>query len=48
MIASHLDRLTQQGHGRRKRARIHLVPETSGTLWDYCLRGLRTISPRRS
>ena len=48
MIASHLDRLAQQGHRRGKRARIHLVPETSGTLWDYCLRGLRTISPHRS
>lgn len=47
MIASHLEKLGRQGSGTGKRTKIHLVPETSGTLWDYCLRGLRTISPRR-
>jgi hypothetical protein len=48
MIVSHIDRLTRQGHGKGKRSRIHLIPETSGTFMDYCLRGLRTISSRKS
>lgn len=48
MIASHLDRLTQHGHIPGKRAKIHLIPETSGTFMDYCIRGLRTISSRKS
>lgn len=48
MIVSHLDRLGRQGHGTGKRTKIHLVPETSGTFMDYCLRGLRTISLRKS
>ena len=47
MLASHLEKLAQQDRGTGKRVKIHLVPETSGTLWDYCLRGMRTISPRR-
>jgi len=47
MLASHLERLAQQDRGTGKRVKIHLVPETSGTLWDYYLRGMRTISPRR-
>ena len=47
MIVSHLDRLGRQGHGTGKHTKIHLVPETSGTFMDYCLRGLRTISFRK-
>lgn len=46
-ITSHIDRLARQGHGTGKRTRIHLVPETSGTFWNYCLRGLRKIPSRK-
>lgn len=48
MITSHLDRLREQGHNTRTRDRIHLVPETSGSFMDYCIRGLRTIAHHRS
>lgn len=48
MIVSHIDNLARPGHGAGKRTRVHLIPETSGTFMDYCLRGLRTISPRKS
>ncbi len=48
MIVSHLDRLARQGHSTGKHTKIHLVPETSGTFWDHCLRGLRTIIPHKS
>lgn len=47
MTTSHFERLGRQGSGTGKHIKIHLMPETPGTLWDYCLRGLRTISPRR-
>ncbi len=48
MIVSHLERLNRQGHGTGKRSKVHLVPETSGTLMDYCFRKLRRISLRKS
>jgi len=48
MIVSHIDRLARQRHDTGKRAKINLTPETSGTFMDYCLRGLRTISSRKS
>lgn len=48
MVIAHLNRLARQGHGPGKRTRIHLLPEHSGTFWDYCRRGLRTLSPRKA
>lgn len=46
MITSHINNLEQQKKGEKKKIKIHLTPETSGTFRDYVKRILRTTLAR--